>query len=72
MTNEYVNIAIHFLDCILNNNGDITAEGISDLLEIHNRNKDVILAHLKAIESIISKAIEELEGENVPTSETKL
>lgn len=58
-----VQVAMHFLELILQNNGDITAEAISDLFEIYAGNKQVIVDHLKAISKIINKAVEELEGE---------
>ena len=58
---DYLQISIHFLECILQNNNDYTAEGLSELYEIKNGNKKVILKHLKAINSIIEKSIKELE-----------
>lgn len=60
MQNE-VQVAIHFLNLILQNGENYTAEGLSELFEINNGNKTVILKHLKAINSIINKAIKELE-----------
>lgn len=53
--------SIHFLDLILQNDGNITAEGLAELFEIKNGNKKVILKHLKAIHNIIGRAIKELE-----------
>ena len=67
---DYVKTAIGFIKLIIGN--EPTAEGIYELFEINNGNKKVILGHLKAINSIVSKAIEELEGENVSTSKTKV
>ena len=67
---DYVKTAIGFIQLIIGN--EPTAEGIYELFEINNGNKKVILEHLKAINSIVSKAIEELEGENVSTSKTKV
>lgn len=60
MSNE-LQIAIHFLDLILGNNGDATAAGVSELFEIHAGNKKVIKKHLKAITNIMNRALEELE-----------
>ena len=54
-------IAIHFLDLILSNNGEATAAGVSELFEIHAGNKKVIKKHLKAITNIMNRALEELE-----------
>lgn len=56
---DYVKVSIGFIENIIGN--EPTAEGISELFEIHRGNKKVILEHLKAINSIITKAIEELE-----------
>ncbi len=67
---DYVKTAIGFIELIIGN--EPTAEGLSELFEIHQGNKKVILEHLKAINTIISKAIKELEEENVPTSKTKV
>lgn len=67
---DYVKTAIGFIELIIGN--EPTPLGISELFEIHNGNKKVILEHLKAINNILSKAIEELEGENVSTSKTKI
>lgn len=69
MSNE-LRVALSFIEAILSYN--LTPDGISDLLEIHQGNKKIILGHLKAINRITGKAIEELEEENVSTSETKI
>lgn len=61
MTDE-VKVALHFLELILNNNGEMTSNGLTDLFEIKQGNKKVILQHLKAINSIISKAINDIEN----------
>lgn len=67
---EYVKTAIGFIELIIGN--EPTALGISELFEIHQGNKKVILEHLKAINDIISRAIEELEEENVSTSKIEI
>lgn len=58
---DYLKISIHFLECILQNGENYTAEGLSELYEIKNGNQEIILKHLKAINSIIEKTIKELE-----------
>lgn len=59
---DELQISIHFLELILQNNGNITENGLFDLFEIKNGNKKVILKHLKAIHNILGRAIKELEG----------
>lgn len=54
-------IAIHFLDLILSNNGEATAAGVSELFEIHAGNKKVIKKHLKVITNIMNRALKDLE-----------
>lgn len=54
-------IAIHFLDLILGNNGEATAAGVSELFEIHAGNKKVIKKHLKAVINIMKRALKDLE-----------
>ena len=61
MMSDYLQISIHFLELILRNDENYTFEGLSELYEIKNGNKEVILKHLKAINSIIEKSIKELE-----------
>lgn len=51
------------VELILKNDGYPTADAIYDLFEIKNKNKEVLLNHLKAIHSIMGDAINELEGE---------
>ena len=63
-------VALGFIEIILSNN--LTPDGAYDLLEIHHGNKEIMLEHLKAINSITGKAIKELEEENVSTSKTKI
>ena len=58
---EHANVSIHFLRLILMNGGEYTSDGLSDLYEIENGNKKVILEHLKAIYSIIGQGIQEIE-----------
>ncbi len=61
---DELNVAISLLDKILGGE-NTTAEALSELYEIKNGNKKIILEHLKAIVSIFSKAIDYLEnGEN--------
>ena len=64
ISNEYVDCAKTFVNTILNNNGDITLEGLRDIYEIQNGNKDVLVEHIKAIRNIMNKALEELERES--------
>lgn len=54
-----------FLELILQNGENYTADGLLELFEIKNGNKKIILKHLKAITNIMSRAINELEGLNV-------
>ena len=56
-------MAIHFLRLILKNDGEYTSEGLSELYEVENGNKKVILEHLKAIYNIIGRGIQEIEKE---------
>lgn len=56
-----LSVAISLLEKILGNE-DTTAEALSELYEIKQGNKKVILEHLKAIVSIFSKAIDYLES----------
>lgn len=60
MSNE-LQISIHFLELILQNGENCTAQGLSELFEIKNGNKKIILEHLKAVSNIINRAIKELE-----------
>lgn len=54
-------IAIHFLDLILGNNGEMTPSAVAELFEIHAGNKEVIKQHLKAIINIMKRALKDLE-----------
>lgn len=67
---EYVKTALNFIEAILNHN--LTPDGAYDLFEIHHGNKEIILGHLRAINSITEKAIKELEEENVFTPKTEV
>lgn len=60
--NKYVIIAKIFISNILSTN--YTSDSLKDLLEIQSGNTEVLLEHLKAVNSIINKAIIELESEN--------
>lgn len=53
---QIVSTAYHFVIAILSY-GEPTMENISELFEIQNGNKKVLLEHLKAINSISDKAI---------------
>ena len=64
ISNEYVDCAKTFVITILRNDGDITIEGLNDMFEIQNGNKDVLVEHIKAIRNIMNKALEELERES--------
>lgn len=55
-------LSIHFLECILQNNENFTVRGLRELYEIKSGNKKTILEHLKAVSNIINRAIKELEG----------
>lgn len=59
---DELQLSIHFLECILQNNKNFTVGGLTDLYEIKHGNKKVILEHLKAVSNIINRAIKELEG----------
>lgn len=58
--NNYVEVSKRFVIAILNQN--INIESANELYEIHNGNNKVLLKHLKAITSIMNKAINELES----------
>ena len=57
-------IAIHFLDLILANGGEMTPAAVAELFEIHTGNKKVIKKHLKAIINIMKRAVKDLEEKN--------
>lgn len=59
---QIVKVSTNFVLAILNR-GELTGEVLSDIYEISTGNKKVLLEHLRAIHSIIGKAIEIL-GEN--------
>ena len=50
------------VELILKNDGLPTADGIYELFKLKKGKKKVLLNHLKAIHSIMSDAIKELEG----------
>lgn len=60
-SNKYVDCAKTFVNTILQNNGNVTFEGLSDIYEIQKGNKDVLIEHIRAIRNIMNKALEELE-----------
>lgn len=57
---EELKRSIYFLKLILQNNENPTLAALSELYEINNNNKQVILEHLRALDSIVTKAIAEL------------
>ena len=59
---KYLKIAIDIIETYLNTN--VTADGIYDIFEIKNDNKEVLLGHLVAIRNIMDKSINILKGEN--------
>lgn len=59
---DVLKTAISFIIAILSY-GDPTCYSLDELMEIKSGNKKVILEHLKAINSITSKAIKEIEGD---------
>lgn len=61
--NKYVEISKMFVFNILNANP--TANGIADIFEINQGDTELLLKHLKAITSIMNKAIKELERKEV-------
>lgn len=47
---------------IINNlNSELTFEGLGELWEITNGNKEILLEHIKALSNIFNKAKEQLE-----------
>ena len=61
--NKYIEISKMFVFSILNANP--TSDGIADIFEINRGDTELLLKHLKAITSIMDKAIKELEREEV-------
>ena len=61
---DYVFVARDMVIKILSNHQEPTPEGLYELLEIQSGSKEVLLKHMKAINNILSKAIEELEGKD--------
>ena len=61
--NNYIEISKKFVCSILNANP--TAEGMADIFEISQGDTKLLLKHLKAITSIMNKAINELEDKEV-------
>lgn len=61
---DYVYVARDMIIKILSNHEKMTAESAYELFEIQSGSKDVLLKHMKAINNILSKAIEELEGKD--------
>lgn len=57
---EEIKMAKHFVECILDNRGNCTEEGMRQMLMIQNDNK-LLLEHLKALRNIINVAIDDLE-----------
>ncbi len=61
--NNYVEVSKRFVITILNQN--INIESVNAIYEINNGNTKLLLEHLKAITSIMNKAINELESRAV-------
>lgn len=61
---DYIYVARDMVIKILSNHQEPTPEGLYELLEIQSGSKEVLLKHMKAINNILSKAIEELEGKD--------
>lgn len=61
--NKYIEISKMFVFSILNANP--TTDGIADIFEINQGDTKLLLKHLKAITSIMNKAIKELERKEV-------
>ena len=59
--NKYVEISKKFVCTILSNNAEPTTDGLAEILEIRMGNEELLLEHIKAINNIFNKAIEELE-----------
>ena len=58
---KVITMAVHFINCILQNNGDIKVHGLADLYEINNGNTEVLIEHLDAVSSIMQRAIKLLK-----------
>lgn len=61
---RYVELSKHFVEVILNNHAEPTAEGLVEILEIKSGNEELLIEHLKAITDIMNQAIKELEEKN--------
>ena len=59
--NKYVEISKKFVCTILSNNAEPTTDELAEILEIRMGNEKLLLDHIKAINNIFNKAIEELE-----------
>ena len=57
----YKAVAADLVTTLLQNGGEPTIEGLSDIWFIKNNNDEVLLSHLKALVKIFTKAIEEIE-----------
>lgn len=60
---NYVEMAKKFVCTILTNRTEPTVDGLAEIFEIRSGNKEILISHLKAITSIMNKAIQELESE---------
>ena len=65
--NNYIEISKRFVCSILNTNP--TTDAIVDILNISRGDNQLLLEHLKAITSIMNKAIKELESKEVSNNE---
>ena len=59
--NNYTMLAKQFVILILNNDRKIQPDGAYDIMQINSGNKEVLADHIKAIKSILEKALKELE-----------
>jgi len=58
----YKAVAADLVTTLLQNGGEPTVEGISDIWFIKHNDDELLLAHLKALVNIFTKAIEEIES----------
>ena len=58
---NYVETAKSIIISLLKNGGDPTAAGLSAIFDVKGSDKE-LLKHIKALNNIFSKAIEELEN----------
>lgn len=59
---DVVKIAKAIIISILENNDNLTADGMRELIQILRGDKELLIEHIKAIRNIMDKALKELEG----------